>query len=115
MSKQISHYDMMKAKDNNVHLVFWELYDPIAWDEALRQDEILRTTSRWKDVSFDDRFDEVVRRVSVVYPEAKLPTAHKYSWQEAAEEVLRLYDNHSGDHFAIHRSMERLRGELRKI
>ena len=36
-----------EAKDNNLDLTHWESNDPEAWDEALKQDEILRTSRKW--------------------------------------------------------------------
>lgn len=62
-----------EAKDNNPDLVHWESSDPEAWDEALRQDEILRTNSKWANKPYGERFDEVVRRVKAIMPEASLP------------------------------------------
>ena len=62
-----------EAKDNNPDLVHWEINDPEAWDEALKQDEILRTNSRWINKPYAERFDEVVRRVRAIMPEASPP------------------------------------------
>jgi hypothetical protein len=62
-----------EAKDDNPDLVHWESSDPEAWDEALKQDEILRTSSKWTDKSYAERFDEVVRRVRAIMPEASSP------------------------------------------
>ena len=62
-----------EAKDNNPDLVHWEVNDPEAWDEALKQDEILRTHSKWMTRPYAERFDEVVRRVKAVMPEASAP------------------------------------------
>ncbi|WP_258192565.1 hypothetical protein [Nitrosospira sp. Nsp2] len=62
-----------EAKDNNPDLVHWEINDPEAWDEALKQDEILRTNSKWINKPYAERFDEVVRRVRAVMPEASAP------------------------------------------
>jgi chromosome segregation ATPase len=59
-----------EAKDNNPDLVHWESNDPEAWDEALKQDEILRTNAKWAVKPFSERFQEVVRRVRAVMPEA---------------------------------------------
>lgn len=59
-----------EAKDNNPDLVHWETVDPEAWEEALRQDEILRTTSAWAGRPYGERFEEVVRRVRAIMPEA---------------------------------------------
>jgi hypothetical protein len=62
-----------EAKDNNPDLVHWEISDPEAWDEALKQDEILRTHSKWASKPYAERFNEVVRRVRAVLPEASAP------------------------------------------
>lgn len=62
-----------EAKDNNPDLVHWETTDPEAWEEALRQDEILRTTSAWAGRPYAERFEEVVRRVRALIPEAPSP------------------------------------------
>jgi hypothetical protein len=62
-----------EAKDDNPDLVHWESSDPEAWDEALRQDEILRINSRWANKPYSERFDEVVRRVRAIMPEASSP------------------------------------------
>ena len=44
--KQLSVAEQVaEAKDNNPDLVHWESNDPEAWDEALKQDEILRTNT----------------------------------------------------------------------
>ena len=62
-----------EAKDNNSDLVHWESNDPQAWDEALKQDEILRTSSKWAGRPFSERFEEVARRVKAILPEASIP------------------------------------------
>jgi hypothetical protein len=62
-----------EAKDNNPDLVHWENSDPEAWDEALRQDEILRTNSKWVNKPYAERFAEVVRRVRAIMPDASAP------------------------------------------
>jgi hypothetical protein len=59
-----------EAKENNPDLTHWEANDPEAWDEALKQDEILRTSSKWGKKPYAERFDEVVRRVRAIMPEA---------------------------------------------
>lgn len=61
------------AKNNNPMLVHWEGSDPLAWDEALRQDEILRTHPDWATKPYAERFIEVVRRVRAIMPEASTP------------------------------------------
>lgn len=73
-----------EAKENNPDLVHWETSDPEAWDEALKQDEILRTNAKWVDKPYAERFDEVVRRVRAVMPEATKPNKPK-----SAEQVQR--------------------------
>lgn len=65
-----------EAKENTPDLVHWESNDPQAWDEALKQDEILRTSIRWSGRPYSERFEEVVRRVRAIMPEASLPTKH---------------------------------------
>lgn len=73
-AKQLSVEEQVaEAKDNNPDLSHWESKDPEAWDEALRQDEILRTSSKWADKPFADRFEEVARRVRAIMPEASIP------------------------------------------
>jgi hypothetical protein len=62
-----------EAKDNNPDLVHWESNDPQAWDEALKQDEILRASSKWAGRPFAERFEEVARRVKAIMPEASIP------------------------------------------
>lgn len=62
-----------EAKENNLDLVHWESNDPHAWEEALRQDEILRTSSKWAGKPFSERFEEVARRVKAILPEASIP------------------------------------------
>jgi hypothetical protein len=62
-----------EAKDNNPDLMHWESNDPEAWDEALKQDEILRTNTKWAGKPFSERFQEVVRRVRAIMPEASTP------------------------------------------
>ncbi|MBA4141944.1 MAG: hypothetical protein H0X43_02835 [Nitrosospira sp.] len=62
-----------EAKDNNPDLVHWESRDPEAWEEALRQDEILRTNAKWAAKPYAERFDEVVRRVRAIMPEVSAP------------------------------------------
>lgn len=61
-----------EAKDNNPDLVHWETADPEAWEEALRQDEILRTAATWAARPYGERFEEVVRRVRAIMPEASI-------------------------------------------
>ena len=62
-----------EAKDNNPDLVDWESNDPEAWEEALKQDEILRTNAKWAAKPYAERFQEVVRRVRAIMLEASTP------------------------------------------
>lgn len=62
-----------EAKENNPDLVHWESKDPAAWDEALRQDEVLRMSATWAKKPYGERFDEVVRRVRALMPDATQP------------------------------------------
>ncbi|MDN5752333.1 MAG: hypothetical protein L0H15_03500 [Nitrosospira sp.] len=62
-----------EAKDNNPDLTHWESNDPEAWDEALRQDEILRTNGKWANKPYAERFEEVARRVRAILPDASVP------------------------------------------
>lgn len=62
-----------EAKENTPDLVHWESNDPEAWDEALRQDAILRDSTKWQGKPFADRFAEVVRRVRAILPDASAP------------------------------------------
>lgn len=62
-----------EAKDNNPDLSHWEASDPEAWQEALRQDEILKTTSKWANKPYAERFVEVARRVRAILPDATAP------------------------------------------
>ncbi len=79
-----------EAKENNPDLVHWESSDPQAWDEALKQDEILRTSARWAGKPYSERFDEVVRRVRAIMPEASLPKKHADPEQTKADAKARL-------------------------
>jgi len=74
-----------EAKDNNPDLVHWEGNDPEAWEEAMKQDEILRATSKWVNKPFADRFGEVVRRVRAILPEASVPNKPADPKQTKAE------------------------------
>ncbi len=62
-----------EAKENNPDLSHWEDKDPEAWDEAIKQDEILRSTGKWAKKPYAERFEEVVRRVRAIMPEASAP------------------------------------------
>ena len=62
-----------EAKENNPDLTLWETSDPEAWDEAMKQDEILRTSTKWAAKPYAERFEEVVRRVRAIMPEASAP------------------------------------------
>ncbi|SEK64196.1 hypothetical protein [Nitrosovibrio tenuis] len=90
-AKQLSVAEQVaEAKDNNPDLVHWEGNDPEAWDEALRQDEILRTNSKWTNKPYAERFDEVVRRVRAIVPEASLPRRQSDPGTIKAEAKARL-------------------------
>lgn len=72
--KQLSVAEQVaEAKENNPDLVHWETSDPEAWDEALRQDEILRNNAKWADKPYAERFAEVARRVRAIMPDASAP------------------------------------------
>lgn len=79
-----------EAKDNNSDLVHWESNDPQAWDEAIKQDEILRTSGKWVAKPYSERFEEVVRRVRAIMPEASLPKKQTGPEQAKAEAKARL-------------------------
>lgn len=79
-----------EAKDNNPDLTHWESKDPEAWDEALKQDEILRTSGKWVNRPYAERFQEVVRRVRAVMPEASMPQKQTDPEQTKAEAKARL-------------------------
>ena len=64
---------IIQAKNNNPYFVYWESNDPAAWKEAVRQDELLRALPEWAGKSLDYRFNEVVRRVKAIMPEASEP------------------------------------------
>lgn len=72
-TKQSIEEQVEKAKNNNPYLVHWEASDPAAWGEALRQDDVLRTTPVWSEKPYEDRFREVVRRVRLIMPTASKP------------------------------------------
>ncbi|SHL42646.1 hypothetical protein SAMN05216428_102369 [Nitrosospira sp. Nsp11] len=72
--KQLSVAEQVaEAKDNNPDLTHWESNDPEAWDEAMKQDEILRNTSKWAGKPYAERFEEVARRVRAIMPDASAP------------------------------------------
>ena len=79
-----------EAKDNNLDLTHWESNDPEAWDEALKQDEILRTSRKWGGKPYTERFDEVVRRVKAIMPEVSMPQKHADPEQTKADAKARL-------------------------
>lgn len=79
-----------EAKDNNSDLVYWESNDPQAWDEAIKQDEILRTSGKWAAKPYSERFEEVVRRVRAIMPEASLPKKQTDPEQTKAEAKAKL-------------------------
>jgi hypothetical protein len=57
----------------NPDLVHWRENDLEAWDQAMKVDEILRDSREWAKKPYSDRFDEVVRRVRAIMPEASNP------------------------------------------
>ena len=71
-------------------LTHWESNDPEAWDEALKQDEILRTSRKWGGKPYAERFDEVVRRVRAIMPEASMPQKHADPEKTKADAKARL-------------------------
>lgn len=79
-----------EAKENNPDLVHWETSDPEAWDEAMKQDEILRLNPKWQSKPFAERFDEVVRRVRLVMPEATQPNKPNSAEQTRATAKAKL-------------------------
>lgn len=79
-----------EAKDNNPDLVHWEANDPEAWDEALKQDEILRSSSKWASKPYAERFAETVRRVRAIMPEASAPKTQPDPEKIKAEAKARL-------------------------
>lgn len=96
---------VQEAKDNNPDLVHWENNDPEAWDEALKQDEILRTNAKWAQKTYEERFVEVVRRVKAVNqsvskpntPESVKATAKARLEQAPARRPTTLSDIHGGE------------------
>lgn len=62
-----------EATDNNPDLSLWRDNDREAFNEAVRQDEVVRTTAKWAKASYAERFEEVVRRVRAIMPEAAVP------------------------------------------
>ena len=64
---------VQEAKENNPDLVHWEKHDEDAWNEAMMQDEVLRRIPKWANKSYEERFEEVVKRVRAVMPEATKP------------------------------------------
>lgn len=81
---------VQEAKENNPDLVHWETTDPEAWEEALRQDEILRTGGRWANRPYAERFEEVVRRVRAILPQASKTQAQSDPERIRAEAKARL-------------------------
>jgi hypothetical protein len=82
-----------EAKDNNPDLVHWESNDPQAWEEALKQDEILRTSSKWAGRPFSERFEEVARRVKAIMPEASIPKPKQADPEQTKAEVRAKLEN----------------------
>lgn len=64
---------VQEAKENNPHLIHWESNDVDAWNEALMQDQILLQSPKWAKKPYAERFEEVVKRVKAVMPEATEP------------------------------------------
>lgn len=64
---------VQEAKENTPELLHWEAHDPEAWDEAAKQDEILRANPKWNVLPYEERFAEVVRRVRFNLPDASIP------------------------------------------
>lgn len=79
-----------EAKDNNPDLSFWETNDKEAFDEAVRQDYVLRQTDKWGKASIPERFEEVVRRVRTLMPEAAQPKTTKTGEKIQAEAKAKL-------------------------
>ena len=71
--KRILDEQVQEAKENNPYLVHWEANDEDAWREAMLQDQVLLSTPKWAKKSLDERFEEVVKRVKTVMPEASEP------------------------------------------
>lgn len=64
---------VQEAKENNPHLTHWETNDEDAWREAMMQDQALLQLPKWKNKSYEERFNEVVKRVKAVMPDATEP------------------------------------------
>lgn len=79
-----------EAKDNNPDLMHWESNDSKAWEEALKQDEILRTSSEWVDKPYAERFEEVVRRVRAIMADASVPQKQADSAKTKADAKAKL-------------------------
>lgn len=73
--------ESIEAVDNNPVLAHWRDKDEDAFNEADRQDQLLRQDPEWRGKSFDDRFAEAVRKTLLLKPDASLPT--KQSGTEA--------------------------------
>lgn len=65
--------ESIEAVDNNPDLAHWRDNDPEAFDEADKQDQILRTMDKWKGKSFAERFAEAVKRTRAIMPDASKP------------------------------------------
>lgn len=64
---------VQEAKENNPDLSYWEKHDEDAFKEAVAQDEAMLRNPYWRTKSYEDRFNEVVRRVRSIMPEASEP------------------------------------------
>jgi hypothetical protein len=62
-----------EARENSPQLMHWQNHDESAWNEALRQDGLLMETPEWKNRPIPERFEEVIRRVRAIDPQASLP------------------------------------------
>lgn len=82
---QTVEQQVAEAKENNPDLVHWEHHDPEAWEEAIKQDELLRTNAKWAAMPYPERFAEVVRRVRAILPDAQKPNTPKSAEEKRAE------------------------------
>lgn len=73
MAERTIGEQVQDAKENNSNLMHWEQNDPDAWQEALMQDQILLSNPKWATKPIEERFEEVVKRVKAIMPEATEP------------------------------------------
>ncbi len=73
-----------EARDNNPDLAHWHVNDKEAFDEAVIQDAAVRSSPKWAKATYAERFEEVVRRVRAVMPEASVPKTNN---PKSAEQV----------------------------